>query len=174
MDIHEGRWTARIDGDFVVLIIGARVGNPIRAMRALPLLASMPKMLADLTKDPTKGLLGFQQHGRPFGVIVQYWRSFEALEAFARDPGDRHAQVWREWYRRAQHKNSAVSIWHETYRVRAGEYEAIYQNVPAIGLMKAGVPTRIGERTASARARLGIEVPAQTPAPTDEGVSVPE
>lgn len=168
MDRFEGRWTARIDGDFVVLLIGARIRNPLRALRALPLLAEMPKMLADLGRDPESGLLGYQRHGGPFGVIVQYWRSFEALEAFARDPDGRHARVWREWYRRAQHKNSVVTIWHETYRVRAGEYEAIYQNTPRMGLLKAGVPTRIGGHNASARDRLGLEVPAQTPAPLTE------
>ncbi len=31
-----------------------------------------------------------------------------------------------------------VGIWHETYLVRAGEYEAFYGNMPAFGLGKAG------------------------------------
>ncbi len=31
-----------------------------------------------------------------------------------------------------------TGIWHETYLVRAGEYEAIYGNMPPFGLGKAG------------------------------------
>lgn len=172
MTVNEGRWTAQVEGDFVVFIIGARVRNPIRGLRALPLLGQMAKMLADLEKDPDKGLLGYQRHGGPFGVIVQYWRSFEALETYARHPDDRHAKVWRDWFRLSQHTNSSVGIWHETFRVRAGEYEAIYQNMATIGLMKAGVRAPVGGRNRSARGRLGITVPAQTRAPVEEGDAV--
>ncbi len=31
-----------------------------------------------------------------------------------------------------------TGIWHETYLVRAGEYEAIYGNMPPFGLGRAG------------------------------------
>ncbi|MBE7188951.1 DUF4188 domain-containing protein, partial [Jatrophihabitans endophyticus] len=123
-----GRWTVDVDGDFVVFLIGFRASPSYKIVKALPLLASMPRMLSDLSKDPSKGLLGYQ-NGTPFGAIVQYWRSFEHLERFARSPDDRHAKVWREWYRRAQHLNPSVGIWHETYKVRASEYEAIYQGM---------------------------------------------
>ncbi len=118
--IRDGRWTADIDGDFVVFLIGFRASPTWRIVKALPLLASMPKMLADLERDQSKGLLGYRLGG-PFGTIVQYWRSFQALETFARSPDDRHAEVWRQWYRRAQHLNPSVGIWHETYTcARAG------------------------------------------------------
>jgi hypothetical protein len=30
-------------------------------------------------------------------VIVQYWRSFEHLEAFAKDAGDPHLAAWRNY-----------------------------------------------------------------------------
>lgn len=140
-----GRWTAQIDGDFVVLLIGFRVRLSPRVLPAVPLLLQMPRMLRDLSRDPSKGLLGFQQHGGPRGVIVQYWRSFEDLERFARNPDDRHARVWREWFRRAQHQNSSVGIWHETYRVSAGQCESVYQGMPSdFGLLAAGTATRIG------------------------------
>ena len=172
-EILEGRWTANIDGDFVVFIIGARVGNPLRALRALPLLGQMRKMLADLEQArgsaADRGFLGYQNHGvGPFGVIVQYWRSFEDLERFARMPGERHAVVWRNWFRAAQHKNRAVGIWHESYGVAAGRYEAVYQNMPAVGLLKAGRAEPVGRRTDTARERLGDTAQpatAQVPVP---------
>ena len=46
-----------------------------------------------------------------------------------------------------------VGIWHETYRVDAGAYEAIYSGMPPHGLGKAGrlVPAR--ERFETARRR---------------------
>lgn len=165
--MNEGRWRAQLDGDFVVFLIGAKVRNPVRALRALPLLGEMAKMLKDLAADPGKGLLAYQRHGGPFGVIVQYWRSFEALEAFARDPDDRHAKVWRSWFARAQHKNKAVSIWHETFRVPTGGYEAIYQNMPTTGLAKAGRPVPVGGGAHSARERLGVNEASPVPAPVD-------
>ena len=34
--------------------------------------------------------------------------------------------------------NGDVGIWHETYKVRAGEYECIYNNMPRYGLGKVG------------------------------------
>jgi hypothetical protein len=172
MAVLEGRWTAKLDGDFVVFLIGARVGNPVKSWRAVPLLMQMRTMLSDLEKEPDKGLLAFQQHGVSL-TIVQYWRSFEHLERFARDPEDRHSKTWRAWYRKAQHKNAAAGIWHETFQVHAGEYEAIYQNMPAIGLLKAGTPTQVGAaRTDTARERIGAGVPTQAAAPAEEAGQV--
>ena len=34
--------------------------------------------------------------------------------------------------------NGDVGIWHETYKVREGEYECIYNNMPKYGLGKVG------------------------------------
>lgn len=123
--VLEGRWTAKIDGDFVVFIIGAQVRNPFRGVRALPLLGQMRKMLSELDADQAagqdRGFLGYENYGiGPFGVIVQYWRTHDDLERFARTSEGRHAAVWRSWNRAAQHKNRAVGIWHESYAVAAG------------------------------------------------------
>jgi|tagenome__1003787_1003787.scaffolds.fasta_scaffold20745676_2 hypothetical protein len=155
--VNEGRWTVELEGDFVVFIIGARLGNPLKSWRAVPLLREMRTMLGELSRDPDAGLLGFQSHGL---TIVQYWRSFDALATYAGNPDRTHAGVWREWYRRAQHLNPAAGIWHETYRVRAGEFEAIYQNMKPIGLAKAGTPVPVGRRTEDARSRMAAVVPA--------------
>lgn len=164
--INEGRWTAEHEGDLVVFIIGAKVRNPIRAMKALPVLGRMRRMLGELASDPRSGLLGYQRHGGPFGVIVQYWRSFEDLERYARDPEHTHAGAWRDWYRLGHSDNRSVGIWHETYRVRPGEFEAVYGNMPSIGLGKATSVRPVGRATADARARLGIaDRRDQPPAP---------
>jgi hypothetical protein len=39
--ILEGRWTADIDGDFVVFIIGFRASSSWKVVKALPLAASI-------------------------------------------------------------------------------------------------------------------------------------
>ena len=70
------------------------------------------------------------------GLIVQYWRSFEHLERFANEPTTRTATAWRNYWKRVGN-DTRTGIWHETYLVRAGEYEAIYGNMPPFGLGKA-------------------------------------
>ena len=93
----------------------------------------MRHMLDYLVAHPEKGLLGYQM-GLP--VIVQYWRSFEHWRHSPRTPSDPHLAVWRNYWRRVG-KSGRTGIWHETYLVRAGEYEAMYGNMPPFGLGKA-------------------------------------
>ena len=151
-DINQGRWTAEIEGDFVVFIIGARINKPwdfVRAIRDLGGRKGMNHMLKYLTEHPEKGLLGYETMGI---VNVQYWRSFEQLEAFARDQDDPHLATWRNYWKRVG-KDDRAGIWHETFLVRAGEYEAIYTNMPTFGLGKAASAVPIAESSA-ARGRL--------------------
>ncbi|MFL6178233.1 MAG: DUF4188 domain-containing protein [Actinomycetes bacterium] len=158
MSPQSGRWTAELDGDFVVFLIGAVVHDPVAATEASALLMAMTEMLDELEKDPAKGLLGYTRHGEPgSGVIVQYWRSFDALESYARNPGARHAPVWRAWNRLGSEDRQSAGIWHETFLVSAGNYEAIYQNMPVMGLQTAGRPITVTEAKDSARARLSAD-----------------
>jgi Domain of unknown function (DUF4188) len=155
MEINSGRWTAALDGDFVVFLIGADVREGEQEGPAAALLAAMIDMLAELETDPTKGLLGYQVFGVLGGVIVQYWRSFEALEAYAKNPAAKHAPVWQSWNRLAEDDRSGAGIWHETFKVSAGSYEAIYQNMPVMGLQKAGAAMTVTDARSSARRRIG-------------------
>jgi Monooxygenase af470-like len=145
------RMAAEIDGDFVVFLIGARpdVRNPLRSFGDLGGRRGMRHMLDYLVSRPEKGLLGYQMG---FPVMVQYWRSFDHLEAFAKDTEDPHLAVWRQYWRRVG-ASDRTGIWHETYLVRAGEYEAIYGNMPPFGLGKAGRLVPVSEAV-SARDRL--------------------
>ena len=154
--VHQGRYGAEIDGDFVVFLIGARLNSPLRVLASLRDLGGrrrgMQAMLDAAMADPEKGLLGYRLG---FPTIVQYWRSFEHLEAFARDPGDLHRPTWLNFYRR--NTDGRSGIWHETYLVRAGEYEAIYNDTPVAGLAAAGRAVPIDQNS---RARGRISVPA--------------
>ncbi len=151
-EVNNGRWTADIEGDFVVFMIGARVNSKWRLIRSIGDLGGrrgMGHMLKYLSAHPEKGMLGYQQFGF---MNVQYWRSFEALEAFAKDVDDPHLEPWRAFWRRVG-KSGRTGIWHETYLVRNGEYEAIYGNVPPTGLGRAFPLVPVGE-SVTARQRL--------------------
>jgi Domain of unknown function (DUF4188) len=153
-EIAGRRMTAEIDGDFVIFLIGARLNNKLRMVRSVLDLGGrrrgMKAMLDYLVERPEKGLLAYEMG---FPTIVQYWRSFEHLEAFARDKEDPHLDVWRQYWRRVG-KSDRTGIWHETYLVRAGQYEAIYGNMPPHGLGKAGRLVPLSQ-SSNARGRIG-------------------
>jgi hypothetical protein len=154
-EIMEGRAMARMDGDFVVFLIGMRINKPWKISKWLPVLAAMPKMLKELDGSPPE--VGFLGHtGLSLKTIVQYWRSFEHLEQYARGGDKFHWPAWVEFNRRMKNSRGDVGIWHETYRVRAGDYEAIYSGMPLYGLAEAGSRATISEEGDSARKRLGI------------------
>jgi len=146
------RMTVEIEGDFVVFLIGARF-NKLHLARSFVDLGGrrgMKHMLDYLVARPEKGLLAYEM-GIP--TIVQYWRSFEHLEAFAKDKEDPHLEVWRNYWRRVG-KSDRTGIWHETYLVKAGQYEAVYGNMAPHGLGKAGQLVPVAE-SSTARGRLG-------------------
>ncbi len=148
---------AEIDGDFVVFLIGARINRKRDAIRSFLDLGGrrgMTHMLDYLVAHPEKGLLAYEM-GYP--TIVQYWRSFEHLEAFARDEQDPHLDAWRQYWRRLG-RDSRTGIWHETFLVPAGQYEAVYGNMPPHGLGKAGRLVPMSE-SSRARERLREAVP---------------
>lgn len=144
--------TVEIEGDFVVFLIGARFDkrHVVRSFMDLGGRRGMKHMLDYLVAHPEKGLLAYEM-GIP--TIVQYWRSFEHLEAFAKSRDDPHADVWREYWRRVG-RTGRTGIWHETFLVKAGQYEAVYGNMPPRGLGKAGRLHPPSE-SSTARARLG-------------------
>lgn len=152
--IHAERMAAEIDGDFVVFLIGARLNKWWQLRDMMWFAKTMPKMLRELSELPPEdtGFLGYQQLGML--INVQYWRSFDHLEAYARSKDREHFPEWIEFNRRYKSRRGDVGIWHETYLIRDGAYEAVYSGMPAFGLGKVGnlVPAT-GSREA-ARQRL--------------------
>ncbi|MEH2092747.1 MULTISPECIES: DUF4188 domain-containing protein [unclassified Nostoc] len=47
------------------------------------------------------------------GGLIQYWRSFEDLERFARNLADAHLKAWQR-FNQAIGADGSVGIWHET------------------------------------------------------------
>jgi hypothetical protein len=131
------RMTVAIEGDFVVFLIGMRINRFWKIHKWLPVASAMPKMLTELSKNPDSGFLGFQLIGGIPPVTIQYWRSFEHLEAYAKDRNSSHYPAWKAFNTKIK-SNGDVGIWHETYAVKAGNYECVYNNMPAYGLGKIG------------------------------------
>jgi hypothetical protein len=137
-EIIKRRVCAEIEGDFVVFLIGLRINKPWKFWRWLPVARAMPHMLAELGKHPELGLLHARtMFGFPNVFLVQYWRSFELLEAYAKKRDAAHLPAWRA-FNQAVGSNGDVGIWHETYLVAAGRYETVYNNMPPYGLGMAG------------------------------------
>jgi len=154
-DITTERVTAELDGDFVVFRIGMRINSLWKVHRWLPVLRAMPKMLEELQADQDSGLLGYDvKLGLRNHEVVQYWRSFEQLREYALDADARHASAI-SWTNRLMDESDAVGIWHETYLVRDGAYETVYNNTPPVGLAKAGTLYSASERRRTAAGRLG-------------------
>jgi hypothetical protein len=146
------RMSAALDGDFVVFLIGMRANKRWKVWKWWPVIMAMSRMLKELdAAGPETGFLGHTGLSR---IIVQYWRSFDHLEQFARDAGGQHWAAWVAFNKAARGARGDVGIWHETYVVRAGQYETVYSGMPPMGLGRAGrlVPAT-GNREA-ARQRL--------------------
>jgi hypothetical protein len=162
-DIIAERVTADAPDEFVVFLIGMRVNHFWKVHKWWPVARAMGRMLRELEADPEAGLLGVEGWGslrRP--VLVQYWRSFEHLEGYAKDGGREHRPAWAA-FNKAVGSNGDVGIWHETYRVRPGDYECVYNNMPPFGLAKAtrlvpaaGARQSAAGRMAASPGRLGV------------------
>jgi Domain of unknown function (DUF4188) len=154
------RVTAQIDGDFVVFVIGMRINRPLRVHKWLPVFKAMPPMISELEADPESGFLGMQQFvGRRLSpTMMQFWRSFEHLERYARSHDNNHWPAWVEFNKRVG-SSGDVGIWHETYLVPAGSYECIYNNMPPIGLGAVGTIVPAAGRRATAASRSGLREP---------------
>ena len=71
-DVIPARMTHGYDGDLVVFLIGMRINKPWRPDLWLPTFNAMPKMLAELSRDPDSGLLGYRM---TFGPADRCWCS---------------------------------------------------------------------------------------------------
>ncbi|WP_392535060.1 DUF4188 domain-containing protein [Nostoc sp. C117] len=129
-----GRFTAEIDEPFVVFLIGMRINKFFAFSKWIPTARAMSPMLKSLNHNPEKGFLGGETFVYWRGVgLIQYWRSFEDLERFARNPADAHLEAWQR-FNRAIGVDGSVGIWHETYLIEPGRYEAVYGNIPLLSL----------------------------------------
>ncbi|MDJ0896432.1 MAG: DUF4188 domain-containing protein [Alphaproteobacteria bacterium] len=131
-------YSAELDGDFVVFLVGMRVRRPWKLHKVLWMQRAMGRMMAELRTDRDLGLLHTEGYsGFADFMMVQYWRSFEHLDRYANDPNLAHAPAWRDFTRKVGYDGD-IGIWHETYLVENQRYETLYGAMPAFGLARAG------------------------------------
>ncbi|MFE9856985.1 DUF4188 domain-containing protein [Streptomyces sp. NPDC005780] len=143
-----GRTTAAAEGDVVILLIGMRINHFRGVHHWLPVLLAMPRLLRELSRDKSRGLLGYNLlTGSPRTYyVVQYWESKEKLYAYAAAPDMLHRKAWAMVNGKEKKSRQHVGLWHETYVVPEGGYESIYADMPAYGLAAATGSLPIGKR----------------------------
>jgi len=150
MEIIKDRMCAEVDGEAVVFLIGMRFNRLWKIHKWLPVMMAMPRMLKELYQNPDLGFLGAHSWFGRTVIVLQYWRSIEQLQAYAKNRNHAHLPAWAA-FNRAVGKSGDVGVWHETYRIKEGDYEAVYVNMPLFGLGKAtkAVPA-LGRRESAA------------------------
>lgn len=153
-EVRRGRWTV-VDGDreVTVFLIGMRFNKPWQVHRWWSAFTAMPRMLAHLAQHPDLGLLGYHLWFGRTVMVLQYWESPEHLQRFASATDAPHLEPWRRYLRRVG-ASGDVGIYHETYRVRPGDREVVYANMPPFGLGRALGLQRIGAGRSTAKQRM--------------------
>lgn len=131
------RVTADVDQqEFVVFLIGMRVNKLWKVHKWLPVARAMGRMLNELYGAGNLGLRHVESWFGRTSIMVQYWDSFTQLEDYAKARSAEHLPAWAA-FNKAVGSNGDVGIWHETYVVKAGSYECVYNNMPRFGLSRA-------------------------------------
>jgi len=152
----EGRYTAQMDGSFVVFVIGVRIHQLWKLHRWIPIIVSMQKMIIELYGNKNLGFLDMKFFISWRGVtLLQYWRSFDHLERYARQ-APLHLKAWKDFNQKVA-GTGAVGFYHESYVVHADEYECMYVNMPKYGLARAGEHIPATGKRETARGRMGGE-----------------
>lgn len=156
--VAAGRTTADVEGEAVVLLIGMRINHFWAVHHWWPVFVAMPRMLRQLQKDKSLGLLShvlLTASPRTY-YVVQYWESKEKLYAYAHSPEMLHHRAWAILNRkeRAGKTRQHVGLWHEAYVVPEGAYESIYADMPAFGLAAAHGQVPLERRGRSAKERF--------------------
>ena len=135
-------FTGRCEGDFVVFLIGSRCNTAYPLTKSYTSLRkAFMSMQAELESDPSIGYMGGDLYvgandRKSTTMFVQYWRNYESLQKWSHKRMSLHLKKMSEYTSKNQ-IDTPDGIWHETYKVRDGEYETIYHNMPPIGLALA-------------------------------------
>lgn len=166
--VKTGRYTANLGADGKVLfLIGMRFNKLWQFWKWLPVFVAMPRMLTELRKNPSLGLVGEPRtflSGRTV-LVWQYWESFEKLAAYSRSTDNAHLPAWRAFNRKVR-DNGSVGIYHETILLSDATVETVYANMPAFGLGRVTGVVAAAKRGQTARGRMtgtDAEAPAVDP-----------
>ena len=123
----ELRQAAKTDQKFIVFVIGMRSNHWWKIWKTIKIAIQMAGMQKELAQTDL-GCLSMENWFGRTTISLQYWKSFEELEAYSQ--ANRHMKAWREYA-----SNKSVGVWHETYEIKS--HEAVYVAMPSFGLGKA-------------------------------------
>ena len=156
MGLQQSRVMAEAPDGTVLFIVGMHINQWWSVHRWVSVALSMRRMLDELIRNRDLGLLGKPRiftSGRLI-VVIQYWKSFDALEAYARSGSAEHLPAWKA-FRTVVRDSAAVGIFHEMYTITKDNHESIYINLPNSVLLGAAVDVSgIGDADDSSRERL--------------------
>lgn len=160
--VRPGRLAPVVEGDFVLLLLGIKPHSLLKFWKWMPIVRAMVNMGRELEQKKDSGFLGYEVYVGLQPLIIQYWRSFEHMRSHP-------APKWVVLTQRSQLETS-LGVWHETYLIRAGDFEGVYSNMPDFGLGKVGTLVDAKGKLATAAGRLGLDGGASagmlgTPAP---------
>ena len=135
--IIKERMTAVMPDTFVVFLIGMRINKIWKINKWWPVAMAMPKMIKELMANKEIGFISGHAWFGTTTIMLQYWESFEKLDAYAKNKNANHLPAWQAFNKNVK-SSGDVGIWHETYLISKGGYEAFYNNMPAFGLGNAG------------------------------------
>jgi len=154
--INKGRCSADVGAEGKVLfLIGMRINRLWQVWKWLPVFVAMPRMLIELQKDRSLGLVGKPRtflSGRTI-LVWQYWDSFEKLDAYAKSTSLSHLPAWRSFNKRVR-DNGSVGIFHETVVLSDATVETVYGNMPVMGLASVTGAVPASKRGQTSRDRL--------------------
>ena len=171
--VRTGRWMAGREEPFAVFVFGMRL-NRLRGLpRFLWGLRVLRTVVRDLDAHPERGYLAGQVYwaGRAL-IAVQYWESFDALDAWARDHRLPHRKPWQRYLREAL-DDEAMGLWHETYLASPDSWEGVYLNMPPWGLAAGVEAVEMRATKGSARERLREQRKRATRAAPDQPPTPP-
>lgn len=137
VQIETGRMTAEMETPYVVFLIGMRFNKLWKFWKWSPIFGAMTRMLNELYAHPELGFLGAHYWMGRTLIVLQYWKSYDHLEAYASAKDKAHLPAWRDFTRKVG-ASGDVGIWHETYVIGPGCYENVYANMPPFGLGAVG------------------------------------
>ncbi|MEO7034057.1 MAG: DUF4188 domain-containing protein [Polyangiaceae bacterium] len=167
MATHNVRMTNAAEGEVVVFLIGMRVNRWWKPWQWLRTAMAMPRILRELGGHPELGMLSTEAWFGRTTILLSYWKTMDHLLAYAKLRNAEHLPAWRAFNKHIG-VNGDVGIWHEAYRVPAGNFETVYLNMPAFGLGKASGVREARGAHVSAAGRLGLA----DAAPADVSVTI--
>jgi len=105
--LFQQRMTAVTDEEFVVFLIGMRINKPLKIHRWLPIARAMGQMITELNSEQGSDLLHVESWPGRTTIMVQYWKSLAALEAYAKNT---NLPAWSK-FNKLVNSNGDVGIW---------------------------------------------------------------